>query len=130
MLRDYKNNTSCGLLIAGDANTHAEEWDALSKEDSIGGDTVDFLDDNTFIVANDGRPTYHAGFFPDINKGGGGTKGETASDVTFFHSDASLSISNWKHIHPIRKCHHDVLSYTIDIRDCVNPLRQRYQRQQ
>ena len=52
VLRDYENNNSHGLLIAGDANAHAEEWDALSKEDSIGSDTVDFLDDNTFIVAN------------------------------------------------------------------------------
>ena len=50
-------------------------------------------------------------------------KGETAPDVTFFHSNFSLSISNWKHQNPIGKCHHDVISYEIDIRDCIDPLR-------
>ena len=116
---DYQNNNSHGLLIAGDVNGHAWEWDAFSNEDAIGSGIMDFMDDNGFVVANDSLPTYHS----FIHQRSDGVEGETAPDVTFLHSDTSLSIKKWQHQNPIGRCHHDVISYEIDLRDCINPLR-------
>ena len=50
---------SIGLIVAGDINAHALEWDIYSHEDGIGLDIIDFLDGNGFTVWNDGLPTYH-----------------------------------------------------------------------
>ena len=123
---DYQSNNSLGLLVAGDVNAHDREWDAFTNEDAIGVDIMNFMDDYGFVVANDTLPTYHSynrrGSSQHNQRSCEGMEGETAPDVTFLHSEQSLSISTWQHQHPIGKCHHDVLSYTIDLRDCVFPI--------
>jgi potassium voltage-gated channel Eag-related subfamily H protein 8 len=96
---------------------------------------MNFIDEYGFVVANDSLPTYHSSLkHRQTNKGESKQQqrfeieGETAPDVTFLHSEASLSISNWKHQNPIGLCHHDVIAYQIDLRDCINPLQPRRQK--
>jgi hypothetical protein len=122
---DYENNNSMGLLIAGDVNAHAWEWDCNNDDDAIGGDIMNFMDDYGFKVLNDSLPTYHAHFNQHNNNDDNELKGETAPDVTFLHSVDGICASDWKRDNPIGKCHHDVLSYQIDIKDCINPLHRR-----
>lgn len=124
---ERNNSQSQGLLIAGDVNAHAWEWDAISNEDDIGGDIMNFMDDYGFVVANDSLPTYHSSLHQ--HQTADGMEGETAPDVTFLHSESSLSNSNWRHQNPIGKQHHDVIYYEIDLRDCIDPLHPRRQRQ-
>jgi len=78
-------------LIAGDINTHADEWDPLFGDNDIGSNIMDFMDENGFVLANDTKPIYHSHLGCRTV---GGKEGETAPDVTFFHSDYSLRSTN------------------------------------
>jgi hypothetical protein len=55
-------------------------------------------------------------------------RGRTAPDITLFHTNEAICVTNWQHQNPIRCCHHDVLSYTVDFSNYNNPLA-RHQRQ-
>ena len=94
VIQDYKANKSNGILIAGDINAHAWEWDASSSDDIIGDDIMNFLDSNEFVVANDSGPTYYSHISSndtneiedkneDENEEDNKVKGNTAPDVTF-----------------------------------------------
>ena len=74
---------------------------------------MDFIDENGFMILNDSLPTFH--FSKSING--------TAPDITLFKSEDNITITNWKREHPIGKCHHDVLTYSINYSDIVFPFR-------
>ena len=90
---------------------------------------MNFIDSNEFIVANDSYLTHH--FYlsnencnnnEDEDEDETKLKGKTVPDVIFFHSDYGLHTKNWNHQTPIRKYHHNILSYKINLRDSVNPF--------
>ena len=80
------------MLIAGDANAHAWEWDLMSNDDAIGGDIMDFMEENGFVVMNDSLPTYRA-YVMESKTTAASTqdcedsedfRGRTAPDIMFF----------------------------------------------
>ena len=79
---------------------------------------MNVMEEYGFVVANDTLPTFHS----DQQSNG------NAPDITYFHSEHNLLISNWEHQNPNGKCHNDDLSYQIDSRDCINLLQPRHQK--
>lgn len=103
---------SVGLLVAGDVNAHSMSWDAIAKEDDLGVNINDYLEEHPFIVYNSGLPTFHqAGI-------------RSAPDVTFFCGSAS--IQKWGRLPAIGRTHHDLLHYDLISTDALlrtNPRR-------
>jgi len=93
-------------------------------------DVNEFTDANEFTVANDSYPICHS-YLSNINcnknenedKDDIEIKGKTVPDVTFFYSDYGIHMKNWHHQTLIGKCHYNILSCKIDLRDSINPFR-------
>ena len=83
------------ILIA----TLAKLWDIHSPEDNIGKDLASSLLNYAFIIDNNGNPTYNA------------HKCRTAPDLTAHRGD--IIIHDWQQQEPIRKSHHNIISYNI-----------------
>eukprot|EP00957_Ditylum_brightwellii_P178438 13591708-Ditylum_brightwellii.AAC.1 len=66
---------------------------------------------------NDTLPTYHS-----HHENAAETHvGETAPGVTFLKLD-TVKNCDWKRQHPMGLCHHDVIEYSVDFGEVVNPL--------
>lgn len=100
------------LLIAGNFNAHAPEWDIGSIGDRRGEDLADFLlfgeDRNYFEVLNDGLGTYHT------------STCDTAPDVSFLCGGKRAH--HWHRLPPLGGCHHDAITYCIDVTPDATPL--------
>jgi len=65
--QDYDTFHSLSLLVTGDVNAHAVEWDSTTTEDQLEYEIMGFLDYNGLVVLNGSLPTYHS-LYHDINK--------------------------------------------------------------
>ena len=128
---EYMANNLHGLIIAGDVNAHAREWDVIAEEVTIGGNVMNFIDEYGLMVMNDSLPTYHSFVQSNINATPSKAadspdkeenyQGRIAPEKTFYTNN-SICVTNWQHQHPIGQCHHYVLSCTINFGDFSNPL--------
>ena len=97
---DQLPNDNHMILLCDNINSHSKLWDNHSPEDSIGKQITSFLLDYSFIIDNDGNPTYHA------------CKCHMAPNITT-HWWGDIIIDHWQRQEPIGKSHHNVLSYDI-----------------
>ena len=101
LLSDIKSAATAGtgVLISGNFNAHHSLWDTLSHADKHGKALEKFLSKNNFLIANDGKPTFHT------------SKAKTAVDITSFSGD--IVVENWHHSQPLGTTHHDILIYDV-----------------
>jgi len=56
---DEYEGSSRAILLGGNLNAHSKLWDTNTKEDKLGTDIADYMNDFGFSI-NDGQPTYFA----------------------------------------------------------------------
>lgn len=81
-------------LICGDYNGHHELWDNIVSEDRRGKSIANWVEDNNFMILNDGNPTR-------IERG---TSRKSSPDITMCHEIIQPHVS-WKTVNKLNSDH-------------------------